>query len=59
MKTEDIDMDFIEMWQEADLVDAEIGGMDSIPEEEWYDYQVGLCIALQDDFKYRREASNE
>lgn len=44
------------MWEEADLIDAETGGMDSIPEEEQYDYQVGCLIALQDDFKYGRDA---
>jgi len=54
-------MDFIEMWREADLVDAAIGGMDSIPENEQYDYQMGCLIALADDFKYgqeMKEASN-
>lgn len=48
-------MDFIEMWREADLVDAEIGGMDSVPEEEQYDYQMGCLIALQDEWRYGRE----
>jgi len=48
-------MDFIEMWREADLVDAAIGGMDSIPEVEQYDYQMGCLIALADDFKYGQE----
>ena len=48
-------MDFIEMWQEADLIDAEIGGIDSIPEEEQCDYQMGLLIRLADDFKHGKE----
>ena len=47
-------MNFIEMWQEADRIDAEIGGMDSMSEEEQYDYQAGLLIALADDFEYGR-----
>jgi len=56
-------MDFIEMWRKADLVDAEIGGMDSIPEEEQCDYQMGCLIALADDFRYgqthkKKEVSN-
>ena len=46
------DKTFMEMWEEADITDAEIGGMDSIPEEEQYDYQMGCLIALADDFKY-------
>lgn len=44
-------MGFIEMWEEADLADAEIGGMDSVPEDEQHDYQMGLLIALSDEFK--------
>lgn len=48
-------MDFVEMWRKANLVDAEIGGMDGVPEEERSDYQIGCLIALQDDFKYGRE----
>lgn len=48
-------MNFMEMWQEADQVDAEIGGMDSVPEEEQYDYQMACLMALSDDFKYGQE----
>jgi len=48
-------MDFIEMWNEADRVDAEIGSMDSVPEEEQYDYQMGLLIRFADEFKYGEE----
>ena len=49
------EISFTEMWEEADLVDAEIGGMDSIPEEEHYDYQLACLMALADDFKYGEE----
>lgn len=43
-------MDFAEMWEEADKEDARIGGMDSVPEEEQYDYQMGLLIRFADEF---------
>ena len=52
-------MDFIEMWREADLVDEEIGGMDSVPEWEKEDYQKGLLIALANDFKYGQALKKE
>ena len=48
-------MDSIEMWRKADEVDAEIGGMDSVPEWEKEDYQQGLLIRFADDFKYGQE----
>lgn len=44
-------MDFIEMWEQADIADAEIGGWDSIPEWEKRDYTEACLIALADDFK--------
>lgn len=43
-------MDFIEMWEQADIVDAEIGGWDSIPDWEKRDYIESCLIALADDF---------
>ena len=43
------------MWEQADLVDAEIGGVDSIAGEEYYDYVAACLMALSDDFKYGQE----
>ncbi len=44
-----MEMGFIEMWEEADFVDASIGGVDSIPEEEYFDYVEACLMALADD----------
>ena len=41
-------MTFLEMWAQADLVDAEIGGVDSIPEWEYHDYIEACLMALGD-----------
>lgn len=48
-------MSFIEMWQQADFVDASIGGVDSIPEEQYYDYVEACLMALADDFLWGNE----
>lgn len=45
-------MNFIEMWREADLVDAAIGGVDSLSEKEYPDYVAGCLMALAEDFAY-------
>ena len=47
--------DFIELWHDADLVDAAIGGMDSVPERERKDYGIACRWALLDDFAYGRQ----
>lgn len=42
-------MGFIEMWEEADYIDAAIGGVDSIPEWEYSDYVQACLTALYED----------
>lgn len=44
-------MSFISMWRQADLIDAAIGGVDSIPPEEYHDYVEACLMALSDDFE--------
>ena len=44
---------FIEMWEEADFADASIGGYDSIPEWEYYDYVEACLMVVYDDLKGR------
>lgn len=50
-----MEMSFTEMWEEADFVDASIGGYDSIPEEEYFDYVEACLMALADDFKVAQQ----
>ena len=52
------EMDFIEMWEEANYVDASIGGVDSIPEEEYFDYAEACLMALADDIMYPTKQHN-
>jgi hypothetical protein len=44
-------MTFEEMWEQADEVDAEIGGVDSIPEWEYKDYVESLLNQMAGDEK--------
>jgi hypothetical protein len=44
-------MTFEQMWEQADLVDAEIGGVNSIPEEEYYDYIESLLMRIRTDIR--------
>lgn len=49
---------FEELWQEADEIDALTGGLDSIPEEERYDYGMAWVLNAyhnDDDLRRRRE----
>jgi hypothetical protein len=48
------ELTFEEMWEQADGADAEIGGYDSIPEEEYHDYVEACLMSLADDFKVGR-----
>ncbi len=41
-------MNFIEMWELADYIDAAIGGVDSIPEYEYHDYIEACLMALSE-----------
>jgi len=44
------------MWEQADIIDAACGGVDSIPEDEYYDYVAACLLALGEDFEHGREA---
>jgi len=52
-------MDFIQMWEQADFVDASIGGYDSIPEEEYFDYVEACLMALADDLKGAQQGGSD
>ena len=44
-------MNFIEMWEEADEIDAATGGYDSIPEWEYFDYVEAMLMRVGADIR--------
>lgn len=42
------------MWEEADIIDASIGGVDSIP-EEYYDYVESLLMKIRPDIREHKQ----
>ena len=52
-------MGFIEMWEEADEEDARIGGMDSVPEWEHYDYVEALLMKVRGSIREHKEKLKE
>ena len=49
-------MTFEEMWVKADFIDYSIGGMDSIPEWEVYDYVCSLLMANHFEVQEKNKA---
>ena len=52
-------INFIEMWREADEEDARIGGVDSIPEWEYYDYVESLLMKIGSSIEEHKETDDD
>lgn len=51
-----MESDFITMWQEAEIEDASIGGVDSIPEWEYSDYVEAFLMNVRTSIRGHFEA---